>query len=100
MAMDAAHLPGHFASTANALESLAFHAKDALLVIDDFAATGRHGDDGLQSVAERLFRSMGNQQGRSRSVGNGRRRKLAHPRSLACNRRTGSPGGEHPRPAY
>ncbi len=70
--MDAAHLPGHFASTANALESLAFHAKDALLVVDDFAPTGRHGDDDLESVAERLFRAVGNQQGRSRMVGNGR----------------------------
>src|ERR1700688_47841 len=27
--MDAAHLPGHLASTANALELLAFHSEDA-----------------------------------------------------------------------
>src|ERR1700688_3466353 len=60
-AMNAAHLPGHFASTANALEALAFHAKDALLVVDDFAPTGRHGDEGLENIAERLFRALGNQ---------------------------------------
>lgn len=81
-AMDAAHLPGHFASTANALESLAFHAKDALLVVDDFAPTGRHGDDGLENIAERLFRAVGNQQGRSRIVGNGRLQQARPPRAL------------------
>jgi hypothetical protein len=81
-AMDSAHLPGHFASTANALESLAFHAKDALLVIDDFAPTGRHGDEGLESIAERLFRAVGNQQGRSRMVGNGRLQQARPPRAL------------------
>jgi hypothetical protein len=81
-AMDAAHLPSHFASTANALESLAFHAKDALLVVDDFAPTGRHGDDSLQSIAERLFRAVGNQQGRSRMVGNVRLQQGCPPRAL------------------
>ena len=34
-AMDPGHLPGNFASTANALEELAFLAKDTLLVVDD-----------------------------------------------------------------
>jgi hypothetical protein len=38
-AMDHANLPGNFASTANALESLAFHAKDTLVGADDFAPT-------------------------------------------------------------
>jgi hypothetical protein len=81
-AMDAAHLPAHFASTANALEVLAFHGKDALLVVDDFAPTGRHGDDGLENVAERLFRAVGNQQGRSRMFGNGRLQQARPPRAL------------------
>ena len=81
-AMGVAHLPGNFASTANALESLAFHAKDALLVVDDFAPTGRHGDDALESIAERLFRAVGNQQGRSRMVGNGRIQQSRPPRAL------------------
>jgi hypothetical protein len=49
---------------------MAFHAKDALLVVDDFAPTGLQGDRELHSVAERLFRSVGNQQARSR-VSNG-----------------------------
>src|SRR6185295_1221270 len=80
-AMTATHLPGHFASTVNALESLAFHAKETLLVIDDFAPTGRHGE-GLENVAERLFRAIGNQQGRSRMVGNGRLQQTRPPRAL------------------
>ncbi len=92
--MDAAHLPGHFASTANALESLAFHAKDALLVIDDFAPTGRHGDENLESVAERLFRAVGNHQGRSRLVGNGRLQQARPPRALLLA--TGEKGPQGP----
>ena len=82
MGMDSAHLPGHFASTANALESLAFHAKDALLVVDDFAPTGRPGNESLENIAERLFRAVGNQQGRSRMVANGRLQQSHSPRAL------------------
>ena len=81
-AMDASRLPANFASTANALEGLAFHAKDALLVVDDFAPTGRRGDGELNSIAERLFRATGNQQGRSRLGGNGRLSAPKPPRAL------------------
>ena len=70
--MNASRLPANFASTANSLEALAYHAKDALLVTDDFAPRGVRGDQGLQLVAERLFRGAGNQQGRSRMNQNGR----------------------------
>ena len=70
--MDALRLPTNFASTGNALTELAFYPKDALLVVDDFAPTGRHSDNELQNIAERLFRATGNQQGRSRLSGNGR----------------------------
>jgi hypothetical protein len=41
-AMDARGLPANFASTGNALQWLAFYAKDALLVVDDFAPTGSY----------------------------------------------------------
>jgi hypothetical protein len=68
-ALDARRLPANFASTPNALEGLAFAAKDALLVVDDFAPTGAATDSVLHSVAERLFRSAGNHQGRSRLSG-------------------------------
>ena len=49
-AMDASHLPGNFASTANALEELAFLAKDTLLVVDDFVPTGGTGDGMLEAL--------------------------------------------------
>jgi hypothetical protein len=68
-AMDASSLPTNFASTGNALQWLAFYAKDALLVVDDFAPTGRQSDGELHNIAERLFRAAGNQQGRSRLGG-------------------------------
>lgn len=69
--MDAQALPAHFGSTANALEELAFTAKDALLVVDDFVPTGGSGDGEVQGTAERLFRAAGNRQGRSRMSGRG-----------------------------
>jgi hypothetical protein len=80
-AMDAQALPAHFGSTANALETLAFTAKDALLVVDDFVPTGGSGDGELQGTAERLFRAAGNHQARSRMSGNGLR-PLRPPRAL------------------
>jgi hypothetical protein len=80
--LDASRLPANFASTANALETLSFHAKDALLVADDFVPTGTQSDRGLQSLAERLFRSAGNQQGRSRLTSSGRSTGARPPRAL------------------
>ena len=80
--MDASRLPANFASTANALETLAFTAKDSLLVVDDFVPIAGPGDAMLQSVAERLFRAAGNRQGRSRMGGNGRLRSPHPPRTL------------------
>ncbi len=80
--MDASRLPANFASTGNALESLAFQAKDALLVVDDYAPTGSQGDGELHSIAERLFRAAGNTQGRSRLSGNGRVSAPQPPRCL------------------
>ena len=81
-AMDATNLPANFASTGNALEGIAFYAKDALLVVDDFAPTGRQGDGELHRIAERLFRAAGNQQGRGRLGGNGRLSAPKPPRAL------------------
>ena len=80
--MDAGRLPANFASTANALEGLAFTAKDALLVVDDFVPIGGSGNNVLQGVAERLFRAAGNRQGRNRMGGNGRLRASQPPRAL------------------
>jgi hypothetical protein len=80
--MDAGRLPANFASTANSLEHLAFSAKDALLVVDDFVPTGGTGDNLLHGVAERLFRAVGNHQGRNRMGSNGQLRSSQSPRAL------------------
>ena len=80
--MDARVLPAHFGSTANSLEELAFQAKDALLVVDDFVPTGGADDGLLHGTAERLFRAAGNRQGRGRMSGPGRLRPPRPPRAL------------------
>lgn len=92
--MDAGNLPGNFASTANALETLSFVAKDALLVVDDFVPTGGSGDNALHGLAERLFRGAGNRQGRSRMGGNGHLRSSRPPRALILATGEEVPGGQ------
>jgi hypothetical protein len=89
--MDVSGLPASFSSTENALEWLAFEAKDALLVVDDFVPTG---DGGLQKVAERLFRASGNQQGRSRLGGGGQLMTSRPPRALVLATGEEVPRGE------
>jgi len=65
--MDRVHLPGAWSSTGNSIEALAFHAKDALLVIDDFAPHGNSTDVArYHAAADRVFRAAGNQAGRGR----------------------------------
>ncbi|HZA22770.1 MAG TPA: DUF927 domain-containing protein, partial [Dehalococcoidia bacterium] len=65
--MDARHLPGNWSSTANALEGLAFAAKDVLLVVDDFAPTGSVADiQRMHREADRLLRAQGNLSARLR----------------------------------
>ncbi len=65
--MDSRHLPGSWSSTGNALEGLAFAAKDALLVVDDFAPHGSDQDlHRIHREADRLFRAQGNRSGRLR----------------------------------
>lgn len=93
-AMDAGSLPANFASTANALELLAFSAKDALLVVDDFAPTGGPGDGELQRVTERLFRAVGNAQGRTRLGAHGRLRTPQAPRALVLGTGEEVPPGQ------
>jgi hypothetical protein len=59
--------PANWSGTANSLERLASGAKDALLVIDDFAPVGTSYDiQTLHRTADRLMRAQGNQGGRSR----------------------------------
>jgi hypothetical protein len=79
--LDARHLPGNWSSTANALEVLAFHARDALLVVDDFAPTGSPADIGRSHrEADRLLRAQGNRSGRQRLRADGSPRPAKPPR--------------------
>jgi len=65
--LDARHLPGSWSSTGNSLEGLAFLAKDAVLVVDDFAPHGTIYDvQRVHSGADRLLRAQGNRSGRGR----------------------------------
>jgi hypothetical protein len=65
--MDIRHLPGSWSSTDNALEVLAFLAKDCVLVIDDFNPTGSQNEVAAwHAKAERIIRAVANGSGRSR----------------------------------
>ncbi|MFQ5464088.1 MAG: DUF927 domain-containing protein, partial [Phycisphaerae bacterium] len=80
---DSLHLPGSWSSTANALEALAFHAKDSILVIDDFAPCGSQTDVArLHREADRILRGQGNRSGRARSRQDGGLRATKCPRGL------------------
>lgn len=56
-----------WASTVNALETIAYYTKESLLVVDDFAPQATAGSAAqLNAAADRLFRAAGNQAGRAR----------------------------------
>lgn len=81
--LDSRNLPGSWSSTANALEGLAFVAKDALIVVDDFAPEGSSVDIArYHATAARLFRAQGNGAGRGRMRADGTLRPDKPPRGL------------------
>jgi hypothetical protein len=92
-AMNRVNLPGAWSSTGNALEAQAFYAKDALLVVDDFAPQGSGTDVArYHSAADRVFRAAGNHAGRSRLDSTAKLREPKPPRALIL-----STGEEIPR---
>jgi integrase len=67
----------------NALEALAFCAKDALFVIDDFAPQGSSTDVArYHAAADRVSRAAGNHAGRSRLDSTAKLREPKPPRAL------------------
>jgi len=94
-AMDARHLPGSWSSTANSLEGTAFCAKDAVLVVDDFAPGGSVYDAArLHREADRLLRAQGNRSGRGRMRPDGSLRSPKPPRGLIVSTGEDVPRGE------
>jgi hypothetical protein len=93
--LDARHLPGSWSSTANALELLAFSAKDALLVVDDFAPTNAQGDaERAHRDADRVLRAQGNRSGRLRMRADGTLRAARPPRGLIVSTGEDVPRGQ------
>jgi hypothetical protein len=93
--LDARHLPGGWSSTGNALEGLAFAAKDALLVIDDFAPSGSSNDvQRYHREAERLLRAQGNRAGRQRMRADATVRPGKPPRGLLLSTGEDVPRGQ------
>ena len=93
--MDARHLPANWSSTGNALEALAFTAKDALLVVDDFCPTGSAADvQRYHREADRLFRGQGNRAGRQRMRADASLRPSKPPRGLTLSTGEDTPRGQ------
>jgi hypothetical protein len=94
-AFDRRHLPASWADTANMLEKKAFLAKDAVLVVDDFAPTGTTADvQRLHRDADRLFRAAGNRAGRARMRVDGGSRPTYYPRGLIISTGEDIPSGQ------
>ncbi len=92
--MDARHLIG-WHSTANSLEAAAFVAKDALLVVDDYAPQGTQSDVArMQREAARLIRAQGNRAGRGRLRPDGTMRPTKPPRCTLLSTGEDTPGGQ------
>jgi len=89
------NLPGNWDSTANALEKLAFLAKDAVFTVDDFAPRGAAADvQRLHREADRLLRAQGNQSGRGRMRADGSLRPEYRPRGLIMSSGEDIPCGQ------
>jgi hypothetical protein len=81
-AMDARRLPATWESSANALEALAFAAKDAVLVIDEHTPTESAQAQVLHRTTERLLRGQANRAGRQRMRADTTLRPAKPPRGL------------------
>lgn len=70
-----------WSSTANYIEAVLFHAKEAPVLTDDFNPTGNNVNAYYQA-AERVIRSVGNQAGRGRMNADSSLRETKTPRGL------------------
>jgi hypothetical protein len=93
--LNARNLPGNWSSTGNALEGVAFAAKDAVVVVDDFAPCGSSADiQRSHREADRLLRAQGNRAGRLRMRPDGTVRPEKPPRGLIVSSGEDVPRGQ------
>jgi hypothetical protein len=96
--MDRQNLPGTWSSTGNALEGLAFLAKDAVLAVDDFAPSGSQADvQRYHREADRLLRAQGNNAGRHRLRADTTLRSARSPRGIVISTGEDVPRGQSAR---
>lgn len=96
--MDRQSLPGTWSSTGNALEGLAFLAKDAVLAVDDFAPSGSQADvQRYHREADRLLRAQGNNAGRHRLRADSSLRSARSPRGVVVSTGEDVPRGQSAR---
>lgn len=92
--MDARHLPGNWSSTANALEVMAYRAKDATFTIDDFIPVGSSWQiRSYHKSADQVIRAQGNQGGRARLTDSSRLQVTYYPRGLIVSSGEETPDG-------
>jgi hypothetical protein len=93
--MASRHLPASWMSTGNSLEAIAFAAKDAVLVIDDFAPGGTTADVArFHRDADRVLRAQGNSAGRQRMRADGGLRPAKPPRGMILSTGEDVPKGQ------
>jgi hypothetical protein len=91
----ARNVPGNWSSTGNALEFVAFIAKDAVLIVDDFVPQGGPNDIArIHREADRLLRAQGNNSGRQRMNADGSLRPTRSPRGLIVSTGEDTPAGQ------
>jgi hypothetical protein len=91
--MDENGLPGSWSSTGNAIEALAFFAKDVVFTVDDFVLSGTLQDAARKhGEADRVLRAQANRRGRQRMGSDQSLRPVMYPRGLI-----GATGEELPR---
>lgn len=84
--MNARNLPASWNSTANAVEALAYYAKDAIMVLDDFVPVGTaYHVRNMQKMADQIFRGQGNQAGRSRLTDVSSMQTTMYPRGMVLS---------------
>ncbi len=94
-AMTANQLPADWSATDNYLEGLAFLAKDAVIVFDEFVPQGSvHDRNRYHAKADRVLRAQGNSSGRGRMRSDTTLRAARPPRGLIMSTGEDIPKGQ------